>query len=161
MKNKNFLFFGMLAIALTFGMTLTGCPTDDDGSDDGSEPGKKVSITGISEWSGQTTVYVLTQETFPPTADAIIAGNSVNITGTSVTVPIKIMTGVNQYGADWTGSGEYYIALVANPNVRITSAKKNFSSEITTVAFSEFINPNAPSTQKILFLTKDLLRQHH
>jgi hypothetical protein len=47
MKNKLFLA-GMLAMALTFGLVLTGCPTDAD--DDGGGGGSLPSANAVGTW---------------------------------------------------------------------------------------------------------------
>jgi hypothetical protein len=101
MKGHKVVLMGMLAMALTFGLMMTGCSSGGTGTGTPSGGGN-FTVTGIpAEWNGK---YVVASSTFSETNPFLILGTAtkpkltdpwnypgVRISGTSVTIPLWIL----------------------------------------------------------------------
>jgi hypothetical protein len=137
MKERNWFVVGVLALALIFGMVLGGCedPTDDD-----AVTGKSLTITDISGKTGQVMVQVAN-------ADGSVAMGVATVSGNKATFVL-----LTESGSPWTGSGEYYLALMFDsdssqfiytnggnaPTSFEQAPKYSFTASSSTISFSKF-----------------------
>ncbi|MDR1839170.1 MAG: hypothetical protein LBQ93_06255 [Treponema sp.] len=139
MKKQNFWVYGMLVMALVFGMTVVGCKDAEDES-------KTLVITGVSA-SDLSSFEDKMIGLFPAgttglnfTVTNVVAGNfleegsDITVSGTTVTIPL--------YDLDekrWTGSGSYIIAIGTGAGTAdLKTNAVDFSEKTTTVARSAF-----------------------
>jgi hypothetical protein len=144
MKTKRGFSFGLPAVLLVLGLVLAvslvlaGC---DDGSSGGSSGvSKMVTITNISGISGTYGAWVLPALANPPANVAIKAGTISGATASfALTVP-QSGNPVMETERRWTGSGDYYVALVPisggsyqQTGIKITKNKVTFAADVSTV----------------------------
>jgi hypothetical protein len=117
-------FVGMLALALVFGFALTGCPTDDDSSNETFPAAKgKITINGLSSYNdryvygagmaGSTLLIGLTDITGYGTTD--LAYKLVKISGGKAEVPLYyVNSGATSYA-------DSYLAYEGNDTISVFS----------------------------------------
>jgi hypothetical protein len=156
-KMKKSLFVsGMLAMALAFGLALAGCPTGGGGGD-GDGSAKKLTITGITDVSGNVRVFLTTDV---KKMTGVYINNHAGVGGTgsiangSVTISLKVVEFPQGESPsitenDWTGTGSYYIwlwqgdtfngmPLYSAPASEPWIEKISFSTETITVPWNKF-----------------------
>jgi hypothetical protein len=137
MKKQWGLIFSVL---LAFCLLFIGCDHG-NGNEDGID--KKLTITGISGISSTALVVML--NTVSNGSGTWAAGGGW-YTSETVTIQLRNATSDGGYGeANWTGTGEYYIALWKSSDGNFsgypdyyTPQKVNFQTETTTVEWSKF-----------------------
>jgi hypothetical protein len=156
---KKFLRIGAAILLLAVSGFISGCSggtfidpgTTEEGTGEGSGTGtgtgvgagsitKTLLITGIPVSSGQV-VAALTSRNNNLEYAVAIAGGYGYIVNSTATIQLKaVSTAGDLTDRNWTGSGSYYIVFQTNRDqLYITSGKIAFSSEITTVSWSQFI----------------------
>ena len=166
----NWLIAGLVILGLIFSFTFIGCksPTSSNPDDPGTltKVEKKLKITGITGVSSSHIVVMLkTVLDLTPGVGTWGAGGNGN-TADTVTIQLKNVSTPNGMGGynpaiNWTGTGEYYIALWETSGGNFsglpsyyTPQKFNFDSETTIVEWDKFIPAASPGTeQKILAIT--------
>jgi hypothetical protein len=135
MKKGYFLGLLVMLPALAF----TGCSN-------GSDPGNKLIISGVTGISTPGIVVMLKADL--PLSNNFAAGGYGVVSGTSATVVYLENTSPQGYGGagNWTGAGEYYLFVWESvtggmfsglPKYQ-TTTKVNFQTETTSVDWSLF-----------------------
>jgi hypothetical protein len=137
---KKKLAWGMLAIALTFGMTAFGCKTEEE---DKAQPQGKLTVTGLASYNGK---YILAQTQGTPLLMGAASLNSqtpkgVLISGGQAVLPMDTYT--QSGAASYTGNDqavEINLAIFSTETPgetpdQTTSVTANFTSGNATVAW--------------------------
>jgi hypothetical protein len=111
MKNTSKkLWFGILALALVFGMTVVGCDDSSSTTDPGGNAGgnKKITVTGLPAKTIDVYIFVLSS------IDQFFEGNPVaagrgNISASKTSVEFTLVTDEND--TPWSGSGPHYLLI--------------------------------------------------
>jgi hypothetical protein len=133
MKTKRFFIFGLPAVLLALGLVLAGCGEEE------SEVAKTVTIKNISGITGQYGVWVFAEmpSGSSPTNVAVKSGS---ISGNTASFPLRVpQDNTQDSNTRWTGSGDYYVALIKiesgkyTSEAQVTKTKVNFPADKETV----------------------------
>jgi hypothetical protein len=148
---KTRLFWGLLA----FGLVIVACDTGNGGSG-GTDVAKSVKIENITNLSGQVGVFIFAElpQSGMPTNVAIQYGT---ISESTLSVDLVVPrdntynTTNNQSNSRWTGTGDYYVAImpvsggsIQGNDARIftnggnSSVKVTFDKTLVTLDFGKF-----------------------